>query len=185
MHHDLMPEVGRAAAKLGLTLDQVLGEKRNELRARLHLLSIPSDTIPESQAPAYLRAVLGYTPSPAVVAAATRKRREARLGPEELARVQLVQLARCATCGRRLKTAEAYHVDHKVPIVLGGSNELHNLQLLCSECNLGKGALLDWIIGAQYQREGASPQMRYCALARADQKCERPQIADRQFEQPS
>lgn len=40
----------------------------------------------------------------------------------------------CQLCGR-----EGHHVDHIIPRRLGGTDELHNLQLLCKECNLQKG----------------------------------------------
>ena len=33
-----------------------------------------------------------------------------------------------------------YHVDHRMPLSLGGSNYPDNLQLLCPTCNLSKSA---------------------------------------------
>lgn len=36
--------------------------------------------------------------------------------------------------------AHEFHVDHRMPIALGGSNEPRNLQLLCPDCNRSKGA---------------------------------------------
>jgi hypothetical protein len=39
----------------------------------------------------------------------------------------------CKTSGVKLE------VDHIVPLSLGGSNEMHNLQALCVPCNRGKG----------------------------------------------
>lgn len=37
--------------------------------------------------------------------------------------------------------SDGYHIDHKTPLVRGGSNLAENLQLLCANCNLKKGSL--------------------------------------------
>jgi hypothetical protein len=49
---------------------------------------------------------------------------------------------RCKLCGRSPATDPGckLHVDHIVPFAKGGKTLLHNLQTLCSECNLGKGS---------------------------------------------
>lgn len=41
----------------------------------------------------------------------------------------------CQNCGM-----PGTHVDHIVPRALGGDDSLNNLQLLCANCNLRKGA---------------------------------------------
>lgn len=46
----------------------------------------------------------------------------------------------CAFCKNPLNDGTDIHVDHWVPIVLGGSNDPGNLRLLHSVCNLIKGA---------------------------------------------
>ena len=48
-------------------------------------------------------------------------------------------------CGVDLKGG--YHVDHIMPLILGGSNHPSNLQCLCQKCNLSKGGKHpdDWI----------------------------------------
>jgi hypothetical protein len=46
----------------------------------------------------------------------------------------------CVSCGRTAKDGVKLHIDHKVPIALGGTNDPDNLQTLCQECNLGKSA---------------------------------------------
>lgn len=44
----------------------------------------------------------------------------------------------CPYCNAGL--ADGYHVDHYVPLKLGGSNWPDNLQCLCPTCNIQKGA---------------------------------------------
>lgn len=52
------------------------------------------------------------------------------------------QFGMCTGCGNALESSgdKKYHVDHVMPIALGGSNWPHNLQLLCPRCNLTKNA---------------------------------------------
>lgn len=45
----------------------------------------------------------------------------------------------CQSCGRSAPDV-ILHVDHKIPIALGGKTEISNLHTLCSGCNLGKSA---------------------------------------------
>lgn len=49
-----------------------------------------------------------------------------------------LQKSKCACCRKSIK--HGYHVDHIVPIAIGGTNDKTNLQLLCPPCNLSKGA---------------------------------------------
>jgi hypothetical protein len=45
----------------------------------------------------------------------------------------------CRLCGHSAKAhGVALEVDHIVPVALGGTNELDNLQTLCENCNAGK-----------------------------------------------
>lgn len=44
----------------------------------------------------------------------------------------------CAIC-RRTERNSRLHIDHKVPVFLGGKCHLDNLQVLCYSCNLKKG----------------------------------------------
>jgi 5-methylcytosine-specific restriction endonuclease McrA len=44
----------------------------------------------------------------------------------------------CQLCGTH-GTEKPLHVDHILPVALGGKSNLANLQTLCMECNLGKG----------------------------------------------
>ena len=49
-----------------------------------------------------------------------------------------LQRGKCACCG--LPLGDDYHLDHIVPIALGGANEDWNIQLLRAICNLQKSA---------------------------------------------
>lgn len=48
----------------------------------------------------------------------------------------------CASCETKLFKSgkQKYHVDHMLPLALGGSNWPSNLQCLCPDCNLRKSA---------------------------------------------
>lgn len=48
------------------------------------------------------------------------------------------QRGMCAICHQRLR--DGYHIDHIVPLALGGGNDRYNIQILCPACNLSKGA---------------------------------------------
>jgi hypothetical protein len=47
---------------------------------------------------------------------------------------------RCQICGKSQAAGVTLHVDHRISIANGGSDELENLQTLCCECNLGKSS---------------------------------------------
>ena len=49
-----------------------------------------------------------------------------------------LQRGKCACCGKLL--GDNYHLDHRMPIALGGANEDWNIQLLRSTCNHEKHA---------------------------------------------
>lgn len=54
-------------------------------------------------------------------------------------RAQVLQPQRCAMCGRTpLEDRIKLDVDHKLPQEWGGTNDIENLQPLCTECNGGK-----------------------------------------------
>lgn len=46
----------------------------------------------------------------------------------------------CWWCGAELNNV--YHIDHRIPLVQGGSNSPDNLVLSCPQCNLSKGGKL-------------------------------------------
>lgn len=57
----------------------------------------------------------------------------------DLAEILAAQGHRCAYCRADLKRVKK-HVDHIMPLALGGSNWRENLQYLCQPCNQSKGA---------------------------------------------
>lgn len=49
-----------------------------------------------------------------------------------------LQRGKCPCCAKPL--GNDYHLDHKIPLALGGSNTDDNMQLLTAACNLQKGS---------------------------------------------
>ena len=55
---------------------------------------------------------------------------------------------KCEYCGRPLNLKpkkpfylDAISIDHKIPLTLGGSNEMENLTIVCNCCNIIKGTM--------------------------------------------
>jgi 5-methylcytosine-specific restriction endonuclease McrA len=48
---------------------------------------------------------------------------------------EVLSYGRCVVCA----TTERLTVDHKIPVIHGGGDEIENLQCLCSRCNREKG----------------------------------------------
>ncbi len=63
---------------------------------------------------------------------------EGRLSPGLHDRLMKAQRGKCVCCGKPLGTD--YHLDHIMPLALGGSNTDDNIQLLRAKCNLQKNA---------------------------------------------
>lgn len=61
-----------------------------------------------------------------------------RCSADDLVFLLKMQSRKCAECRKHLRSG--YHVDHIVPVALGGKTTRANLQLLCAPCNLSKGA---------------------------------------------
>lgn len=57
----------------------------------------------------------------------------------EIGRMLCQQDAKCAYCGELL--SGQYHIDHKLPVSRGGSNDIENLHITCARCNLRKATL--------------------------------------------
>jgi 5-methylcytosine-specific restriction endonuclease McrA len=61
---------------------------------------------------------------------------------EDINNLLLTQNGLCTVCKIKL-TESGYHIDHKIPLVRGGSNWPDNLQLLCPHDNVSKNSLTD------------------------------------------
>ena len=48
----------------------------------------------------------------------------------------------CVECGASKEDGATLHIDHKIPVSKGGTDELDNLQTLCSDCNLNKSDVI-------------------------------------------
>lgn len=76
------------------------------------------------------------------VKAAIRRARKLGAGgthtQADVASLYVKQRGKCVVCRGRL--GDEFHVDHVTPLAKGGSNDRLNLQLLCPDCNLRKGA---------------------------------------------
>jgi hypothetical protein len=57
-------------------------------------------------------------------------------------RVVIRDGCQCQLCGRRAPQVKI-HVDHIKPWAFGGETVIENLRVLCSDCNLGKGAMIE------------------------------------------
>lgn len=81
--------------------------------------------------------------NPDVRRAGNRNRHARKLaigGTHNAADIEAIRIAqgnRCYLCGKTLKK---YHVDHFIPLALGGTNDSGNLRLACPKCNLSKSA---------------------------------------------
>ena len=64
----------------------------------------------------------------------------------DVKRMLETQKNKCAEPSCMVDLAEKYHVDHIMPVKLGGCNDPKNLQILCQRCNSKKSAKhpLDW-----------------------------------------
>lgn len=64
---------------------------------------------------------------------------------EELNTLFKEQDGLCAYCEKLLYSSfeEPFHVDHKIPITRGGSNDISNIALACPDCNISKNMKTD------------------------------------------
>lgn len=60
---------------------------------------------------------------------------------KEIAALIKKQNYRCVYCGTSIRKKENRHVDHIMPLKLGGANDITNIQILCPTCNMSKKAM--------------------------------------------
>ena len=68
---------------------------------------------------------------------AKRRGASGKFTKQQIENLLIKQKQKCACCNISISTE--FHRDHIIPIVLGGNNEITNIQLLCKYCNLSKG----------------------------------------------
>lgn len=68
---------------------------------------------------------------------ARKRQAEGRHSAADIKDILRMQKGKCAIC--RIALPAEYHVDHIIPLRLGGGNGRSNLQLLCASCNCRKG----------------------------------------------
>lgn len=169
---DSISRLKLAAQTLGVDWEIALEEKAEELEQRNFLRLIPHPKLPAGKIPEFLRMVLGEEPSDDLVKRVEIVPRRRRLSQEEKTAMEVVQNMRCGVCGIVLDKAALPHVDHKVPIALGGSDNVDNMQLLCANCNSGKSALVNWTLGIPYVSRRLTARLRYCVLSRFNSECQ-------------
>ena len=67
------------------------------------------------------------------------------------AAVWKAQGGKCMYCAVYLRRGD-WHIDHKIPVSLGGKNEVDNYQALCVPCNLRKGTMTDKQFRRRYSK---------------------------------
>lgn len=71
---------------------------------------------------------------------ARKRASDGDLSTEDVDAQRLRQKGRCFYCGAPLAGGRAEHVDHVVPLALGGEHVASNIVVACAPCNCSKGA---------------------------------------------
>lgn len=87
---------------------------------------------------------LAHTPGYKAAGCAKRRTRKSRAGGSyteaQMRRLYASQKGACRYCNCSLDYRDI-HRDHRMPVALGGSSDITNMQILCRTCNLSKGSL--------------------------------------------
>ena len=70
---------------------------------------------------------------------AKKMQRGGRLSKDLPERLMKLQKGKCAVCRCDLSKS-GYHLDHRIPLALGGEHADRNIELLCPKCNTSKNA---------------------------------------------
>lgn len=172
-----MDEVERlklAASTLGIEWTSAIAEKADELEQRNFLRLVPAASLNSNDIPDFLRRVLGSEPSPELIDRVTLSARRYRPTTAERIAMEKSQNFRCAVCGAVLNRDSNKQVDHILPIALGGTDTIANMQLLCMNCNSGKSMLVSWVLGRPFIEFRRTSRLEYCVLSRFDSTCQSP-----------
>lgn len=69
-----------------------------------------------------------------------RQARDVTLSRRFKVALLIAQRCKCAGCSKFFEATWDCHLDHNLPLALGGTNDVENLQLLCQHCNSTKQA---------------------------------------------
>jgi hypothetical protein len=170
-----------SASQIGKSEIEAIEEKSKELSLRHVFRLFPGGNVKDDQVPKYLEEVLGG-PVPDTYELLVRpNKRGVRLDPGEYEALESAQNLRCAVCGAPLVRSAKPHIDHKIPVSLGGSNDIENLQILCERCNLGKSNALHWLMLNPYFAEEinkVSARLSYCVFSRDASRCTVPECEE-------
>jgi 5-methylcytosine-specific restriction protein A len=172
---ELIGNLEECAKRLGLSLNEVLGDKIAELEQRLRILCIANPAIRDQERKRYLATVLDCDLTDItseLIGWTYVDSRQLRLDSEQLLALEQTQNYRCRLCGTPLVASAQPHVDHVISLAMGGSDDYSNFQLLCSRCNQGKSVFVDWRLAVSFQKQvGLTARTRYCVLSRDRSRC--------------
>ena len=109
--------------KLGVSKEWYEKNKQRKLNTQKLWVSNNYETYKESNRVRKLRRI------------ARQKNAEGTFIKNDIEKLFVLQQGKCACCCKKLTK---YHIDHIMPLSLGGSNWPTNLQLLCPHCNMSK-----------------------------------------------